>query len=285
MKPLISHGIFPQTLYLDKWVNEFPFVKIENLLSTSENGLKYGSFFKKKLMEEEFSILSYDEGCFETDTLTGILKEFYPSHLILPNCLNNYDNTVEKALSFLEQSEEVFELLQKATLREIKFIGVLQGANMQQIINCIKFYKWLKVDNIALPSHILPYNEVNISLHLKPGKKVVVDEKMFYTKIRASIFKQLLEQGQLDGMNIHFLGCENFQEFSHYSPTEIENIKSIYTSLPITSGINMVNFDYKENCELKFEFTNPLELEVKTTQIACMMENVKTFRKVFGKEV
>ena len=142
----ISHEIPKQLFPYHDLISDYPYV-LGHLLNKDK---EYTDFYREKLTTARFSIL--DNSAFELgesipmDELYALGEEFHPTHLVLPDRVNDYKQTMENAVKYLSDYKS----------DSLEYIGVCQGENFEQIADCIDFYTDKGVDIIALPFDLVP---------------------------------------------------------------------------------------------------------------------------------
>ena len=142
----ISHEIPKQLFPYHDLISDYPYV-LGHLLNKD---IEYTEFYKQKLQTAPFSIL--DNSAFELgesipmQELYELGKEFNPTHLVLPDRVNDYKQTMANAVEYLGKYKHEW----------VEYIGVCQGDTFEQIADCIDFYMDKGVDIIALPFDLVP---------------------------------------------------------------------------------------------------------------------------------
>ena len=209
--PLISHEI-PKALF-DRHdeVSDYPYV-LGHLLNLDT---EYADFYKEKLKTAEYSIL--DNSAFELgksipmEELYELGKEYLPTHLVLPDVVNDHDQTLLNAKEYLENYR----------VEGQKYIGVCQGDTFEQIADCIDYYLRERVDIIALPFDLVKDSD--------------------YVTVRTRFLNWWYNNRFNMGIGLpkfHLLGCQNPVEFILINDLNIvlrKLIHSLDTSSPVIS--------------------------------------------------
>jgi hypothetical protein len=259
--PLISHEI-PKALF-DRHdeVSDYPYV-LGHLLSLDT---EYADFYKEKLKTAEYSIL--DNSAFELgksipmEELYELGKEYKPTHLVLPDVVNNYDQTLLNAKEYLESYR----------VEGQKYIGVCQGDTFEQIAECIDYYLREKVDIIALPFDLV-----------KDSDFVTVRFR-FLNWWYANRFNMGIGKPKF-----HLLGCQNPVEFALFKYHQLHLLNLIYsldTSSPVINGWvgNELGPHALIQPKPKAKLADNLDIELSEEQINLIFKNIKTFRSYVSK--
>lgn len=253
----ISHEIPKQLFPYHDLISDYPYV-LGHLLNQDK---EYTEFYRQKLKVGSFSIL--DNSAFELgesipmQELYELGKEFNPTHLVLPDRVNDYKQTMENAVKYLS------DYIQD----DLKYIGVCQGETFDQIADCIDFYMEKGVDIIALPFDLVPDSD-----HLTVRFRFLnwwYANRFNYK--RSGMFK------------FHLLGCQNpveFQLFKYHQDHIVRYIHSLDTSSPIVNG--WVGNELGENGLIspkpKAKLADNLDIVLSPEQVDLIFKNVKTFK-------
>lgn len=252
----ISHEIPKQLFPFHGLINDYPYV-LGHLLHQDQ---EYADFYKEKLKSSTYSIL--DNSAFELgqsipgDELYELGEEYVPTHLVLPDKVNDYQQTMENAVEYLG----------KYRSNTLKYIGVCQGDTFNQIADCIDFYTEKDVDIIALPFDLVPDSDY------------VTVRFRFLNWWYANRYKHT---GRLH--RFHLLGCQNPVEFQLYKYNQAHIIKHIYsldTSSPIINGWvgNKLGPNGLTVPKPKDKLADNLDIKLSQEQINLIFENIQTFR-------
>lgn len=182
----------------------------------------YLEFFKKSLemgrtVYLDNSIFELGEA-FDTDKFIEYVDQFRKIndsnfYYIIPDSLENKDQTIQNFKDF------------KSKYPEGNTIGVVQGKNLNELIECFEFMK--KHADVVAIGFNYPY-------YLDSVPENEGGECFRFMRGRIQFIETLRCLGLLDEVKIHLLGCYLPQEFKHYNFFEI---LSIDTSNPIVHGI------------------------------------------------
>lgn len=254
---LISHEIPKQLFSYHDLISDYPYV-LGHLLNQDR---EYAAFYKEKLKTAPYSIL--DNSAFELgqsipmEELYELGEAYRPTHLVLPDKVNDYLQTMSNAITYLDQFKS----------DNVKYIGVCQGDTFDHIADCIDFYLEKNVDIIALPFDLVPDSEY------------VTVRFRFLNWWYANRFKF---SGRTP--KFHLLGCQNPVEFLlyKYNQRHLKGfIYSLDTSSPIINGWlgNALNSNGLTVPKPKAKLADNLDIELSHAQLDLIFKNIKTFRQ------
>jgi hypothetical protein len=253
----ISHEVPKQLFPYHDLISDYPYVLGHLLNQDSE----YAEFYKEKLKTAPYSIL--DNSAFELgqsipmEELYELGEAYKPTHLVLPDKVNDYDQTMSNAIRYLNEF----------TTDRLKYIGVCQGDTFEQIADCIDFYMQRDVDIIALPFDLVPDSDY-ITVRFR-----------FLNWWYANRFKFTGRAPKF-----HLLGCQNPVEFLlfKYNQKHITRfIHSLDTSSPVVNGWvgNELGPNGLTVPKPKAKLADNLDIQLKQEQLDLIYKNVKTFRQ------
>jgi queuine/archaeosine tRNA-ribosyltransferase len=253
----ISHEVPIELFNYSLFFNDYPYCLAHLLMEdTKHYNAHYSAFYKRELSRNKFSIL--DNSLFELgdsidyDVLYKLGEEYKPTHLILPDCMNNQKVTLERAKNYQKKYEGK---------SHPKFIGVLQGSSYEEMIELIHYYNTEEsISLIAIPFH-LGVREME-----GPYNRFYVINELFQ---RVS-FRKL----------IHLLGCYSPLEFKLYNVGWKEYIHSVDTSAPIIYGWNNVSLESLDlnTPKPKEKLAENLFRNLNQQHLDQISDNVKIFR-------
>jgi len=257
----ISHEIPKQLFQFHDLISDYPYV-LGHLLNKDK---EYTDFYREKLKTAPFSIL--DNSAFELGEsipmkdLWELGKEFEPTHLVLPDRVNDYKQTMENAIKYLTEYKEFGQ----------SYIGVCQGDTFEQIADCIDFYTEKGIDIIALPFDLVPDSDY------------VTVRFRFLNWWYANRYRY---SGRLH--KFHLLGCQNPVEFQLYKYHQDHIVRFIYsldTSSPIVNGWlgNELGENGLTSPKPKAKLADNLDIELSLEQLDLIFKNIKTFRNYVSK--
>lgn len=262
-KILVSHEIPKVLLPYHDLINNFSYV-LAHLLGEDE---EYSDFYKKKLQEDEYSILdcsTFELGkSIDSNELWDLACEYEPTHLVLPDKLHDKDFTIEESTKFIEKhgNNDI----------TIKFIGVVQGQTFDDLIECCNvFYNHSKIDTIAIPFDCLPNSVDNIV------PRVIFFREYLLPFLSSKFINHNYKK-------IHFLGVQSPSELLLYSEQEKQKIYSIDTSSPIIYGWNNIRYGECGPTKPKFKdkLADNLDKKLNVDQIFDIIYNVNQFKNYY----
>ena len=260
----ISHELPKQLFPYHDLINNYPYV-LGHLLHQDR---EYADFYKEKLKSSTFSIL--DNSAFElgqsipSEELYELGEEYRPTHLVLPDKVNDYQQTMENAVEYLEKYGW------SSRQGGLKLIGVCQGDTFDQIADCVDFYTEKDVDIIALPFDLVPDSDY------------VTVRFRFLNWWYANRYRHT---GRLH--KFHLLGCQNPVEFQLYKYNQQHIMKHIYsldTSSPVINGWvgNELGPNGLTVPKPKAKLADNLDIELSDKQLDLIFKNVQIFRNYLG---
>lgn len=252
----ISHEIPKQLFPYHDLISDYPYV-LGHLLN---NDRGYTEFYKEKLKTAPYSIL--DNSAFELgqsipmEELYELGEEFRPTHLVLPDKVNDYKQTIANAVEYLGKYKS----------DKVNYIGVCQGDTFDKIADCIDFYVDKEVDIIALPFDLVPDSDY-VTVRFRFLNWWYANRYKFFG----------------GSYKFHLLGCQNPVEFLLYKYNQSfikRYVYSLDTSSPIVNGWsgNKLGPNGLTSPKPKDKLADNLDIKLKEEQINLIFENVKTFR-------
>jgi len=258
----ISHEIPKQLFPYHSLINDYPYV-LGHLLNQDK---EYANFYRQALQMASFSIL--DNSAFELGEsipmaeLYELGAEYNPTHLVLPDKINDFTKTLSNAVEYLDNYSEEGK----------KYIGVCQGETFEDIADCIDFYMDRAVDIIALPFDLVPDSD-HVTVRFR-----------FLNWWYANRFNYK----QSGKFKFHLLGCKDPVEFQLYKYNQnhiTRYIHSLDTSSPVING--WVGNKLGENGVVvpkpKEKLADNLDIKLSEQQIDLIFENIKTFKSYVRK--
>lgn len=258
----ISHEIPKQLFPFHDLISDYPYV-LGHLLNLDK---EYASFYKEKLQNVTYSIL--DNSAFELgqsipmDELYALGEEYGPTHLVLPDRVNDYTQTLENAKEYLGKYKS----------KNLEYIGVCQGQTFEEIADCVDFYTEQGVDIIALPFDLVPDSDY-VTVRFRFLNWWYANR---FNYKRNGIYK------------FHLLGCQNPVEFllyKYYQDHIVRYIYSLDTSSPIINGWegNELGPNGLTVPKPKAKLADNLDIDLTPEQIELIFKNTKTFREYVAK--
>lgn len=254
-RPLISHEIPKKLFHLHDEISDYPYV-LGHLLNKDA---EYAAFYKEKLANSSYSIL--DNSAFELgesipfEELYKLGQEYKPSHLVLPDKVNDFDVTINNAKEYLAKYRDP----------ELRYIGVCQGDTFDQIYECMSFYLQNNVDIVALPFDLIKDSD--------------------YVTVRFRFLKwwynHRYKTDEAIKLKIHLLGTLNPIEFALFKDeTMAIYLYSVDTSSPIING--WVGNEFTDQGLLApkpiLKLADNLDTELSEEQIKLIFKNIHKFK-------
>jgi hypothetical protein len=261
--PLISHEIPKQLFPIHDIINDYPYV-LGHLLNLDKD---YAYFYKKKLENAPFSIL--DNSAFELgksipfEELHQLSVEYKPTHLVLPDVVNNYEKTRSNAVEYINQYRDSYD-------NPLEYIGVCQGNSFEEIAECIDLYIINGVDIIALPFDLI-----------RESEWVTVRYRFLKWWIK-NHYNKIPDWYSSRNIKLHLLGCQNPIEFALYKDNPIMQklIFSLDTSSPIINGWigNKFLEDGLITEKPKAKLADNLDIKLNEKQLELISYNIRKFK-------
>lgn len=262
---LISHEI-PKSLFpLHDLINDYPYV-LAHLVGVDK---EYTDYYTEKCKNSSYSIL--DNSAFELgksvdyDVLLKAAEIIKPTHLVIPDSVNNCKETIQFTQDFLDYLDANFESKYGVPY---KLIAVLQGTNMEELWKCLNHIirqkiKYPFIDTVALPFDTIPGTD--------------------YHNIRVTVFRQMKDVLLDNGLKVHLLGLQNYSEYYLYTEREKETlIRSVDSSAPIIYGWNGVKFGFGGTNipKPKEKLADNLDRVISNKELESIIHNVIQIRKI-----
>jgi len=197
------------------------------LVHLLEQNPRYRDTFERAIKKGREVILDNSifelEEAFEADRFAQWVQRLKPTWYIIPDALEDSKKTIEQAVEFRKNYPDL----------PGKSIGVVQGKNYVEIVDCYKAMVALNVDMIAISFDYSYYTQ--IIPH--PNKYVS------WMLGRVKLLGDLLADGFIDESKPHhLLGCGLPQEFSFYRNAKYKWIYSLDTSNPIVHALKGIEY-------------------------------------------
>ena len=267
---LISHeipkGLFP----VHDLINDYPYV-LAHLIGHDE---EYTDYYTKKCKEATFSIL--DNSAFELgksvdfEVLIEAAELVKPTHVVVPDWVNDCDKTLEFLKAFLSFLEHRYGNLYSVPF---KLITVIQGKNMGELYKCLNEITYQKKKCPAIDIVAMPFDTI-------PGTD--------YHNIRYIVFQHMKAVIKDNYLKVHLLGLQNYSEYQLYTAEDKELIWSVDSSAPIIYGWNNVKFGFGGTDVPKFKekLADNLNIELDENQIESIVHNILQIRQIIkGKKL
>lgn len=276
MKIEVSHESPIQFLDYSHNYNDYDYALVHLFESHPEY---YDHFYNNRLRKNrkvylDNSIFELGES-FAPDLYAKWIEKLRPTYYIVPDTLEDADETVNKFLNFKQEYSKSFISCGDTNTIPLT-IGVVQGKDWYELSECYKFMSSM-ADMIAISfdySYYLFTGESNISVPDRTSwydimynpefPELSTDEVDIRTCPRCLDKMQRFKNGRkafiqrLISENIwnwekphHLLGCSLANEFRYYVDNNIYNIASIDTSNPIVAALK--GYTYQDDAGLAFK--------------------------------
>lgn len=193
---------------------------------------------------------------FDMDEFAYWVKEMKPTYYILPDVLNDGEATIQRAKEFLQAHPDL----------PGKIVGVVQGKNYEECVDCYKFMNTI-ADKIAIS---MDYTFMQDESGLQG-----------FVKGRQMLLTRMRDEGIINrDKPHHLLGVMLPQEMKYYREG-FEWIDSVDTSNPVLHG--MLGMRYGRD-GLKFKASTKMHTvinaSISSTQLDNIMYNIKKFRRM-----
>jgi len=267
---LISHEIPKQLFPIHDLINDYPYV-LAHLIGQDQ---EYTDFYIRKCKNATFSIL--DNSAFELgksvdfEILIEAAERVKPTHVVVPDWVNDCDKTIEFLKAFLSILENRYGSLHRIPF---KLIAVIQGTNMGELYKSLNEITYWKRQCPAIEIVAMPYDTI-------PGTD--------YHNIRYIVFQHMKNVLKDNHLQVHLLGLQNYSEYVLYTKEDKELIYSVDSSAPIVYGWNDINFSWggTDKPKPKEKLADNLDRTITPDQMRSISHNVLTIRQIIkGKKL
>lgn len=222
----------------------------------------YYEFFKESLKMGRTVFLDnsiFELGvAFDSDTFLEYVEELNAInsenfYYIIPDVLEEKDETIKQFKEF------------RAKYDKGNTIGVVQGKNFNQVVDCFKFMKE-NADIVAISFNYSYYERMYSELPTEHA----------WMRGRIHLIDYLDKSGLLRDTKVHLLGCGLPQEFSYYRQPELY---SLDTSNPVVHGILGIEYGEKGLDEKKSTKLVDL-IDYTSDDYSLIYNNIKAFREL-----
>lgn len=192
------------------------------------------------------------------------INKLEPTEYIIPDVLESCDGTIGSAESWMNVS--VYHVHTQS-----KIIGVVQGKNYGELVKCYTTLDNLGVNKLAISFDYSYYAEV----FPHPNKWVA------FMMGRVLTLTRMMKDGVINkNKPHHLLGCAHPREFSFYSGSEFNWIKTLDTSSPIVHGLKGISYSDKIGMweKEKTKLVDLLDAVPNEYQKATVYGNIRDFK-------
>jgi len=241
------------------------------LVHLFEEREEYYDFFKRAKSKGievylDNSIFELKES-FDPDKYAEWIEKLQPNLYIVPDVLENGEETVHNWLKWEESHKNDFTNLTK--------MGVVQGRSWFELAECYRFMS-SAADMIAISFDYGYYQ----------GTGFGYDELERFCSGRQRFIQQLIHEGMWNwNKPHHLLGCSLAREFSFYVNHNVYNIKSIDTSNPVVAAMHDLQYNDVHGLKTKPSalLADMIDHEMTDDQIELVDYNTKMFKKIISR--
>lgn len=205
------------------------------LVHLFETHEQYFDFFKRAINNNvevylDNSIFELKES-FDPDKYAEWIEKLQPNLYIVPDVLEDFNGTINKWM----------EWEQKYNFNNITRMGVVQGRNWTDLVECYRFMS-VAADCVA----------ISFDYNYYQGTGYGQTKLERYCNGRQRFIQQLIQEGywRWDKPH-HLLGCSLAREFRYYVDHDIHNIKSVDTSNPIVAAMHGLKYNDERGLSTK----------------------------------
>lgn len=261
----VSHEVPITLLNYSRNFNDYDYCLVHLLDDREEYKKFYQSceLYNRELLLDN-SIFELGKA-FDSDLFAVRVDEIKPTYYIIPDSLQNCDETISNWKSFVSKYNNLPGLK----------IGVVQGNTWQELKYCYQFMNE-HADYIAI--------SFDYSYYLATGESATNNKLEYWCSGRQRFIEQLISAGIWNSKKPHhLLGCSLAREFKAY--TDVKGIRSVDTSNPIVAALH--NLKYSGDLGLKTKPSTKLadliDSEVTDEQLDLVDYNTKAFKKIIGR--
>ena len=283
---LISHETPISMLNVSRYYNDYDYCLV-HLLPTHE---KYKDFYFESVRKGRHVLLDnsiFELGvAYDSREYAQWILDLKPTEYIIPDVLENTHETISSFQAFKKEYGDL----------PGKVIGVVQGKNYQELVECYKFMA-SHVDKIAI--------SFDYSYYLEEGEESTIELKTIvehlnlpdtafeskwckYAVGRFKLIKSLIRDNVWEDKPHHLLGCSVPWEFKLLNKSlqnnKVRTIQTIDTSNPIVAGLTGKCYDAsyglvdKWSCKLVDFITS----DVTVDQVTLIQDNIWKFKHLIN---
>lgn len=195
---------------------------------------------------------------YDSDEFVKWIKKLQPTYYIIPDCMNDCENTIKNLKAFVNKYPEL----------PGKRMGVVQGRTYEDICKCYKEVD-KHCDKIAISF------AYDLYLDLIPDEGLNIWQR--WCKGRQKLIKMLLDDNIINQHKPHhLLGIALPQELREY--VDYKWIESVDTSNPIVHGLYNIKYTGGElNEKRDTKLVDLIHTAIDSEQLECIRYNIKQF--------
>ena len=261
----ISHESPISLLNRSRIYNDYDYALV-HLFEQSE---EYYSFFRSSVLQLREVLLDNSifelKEAFNSAKYAELIEKLQPTFYILPDALEDTDNTIFKYETF---TSNFSKYLPKNILR----IGVVQGKNYNELVECYKFM-----------SKNADYIAITFDLSFYETSSDGSNKYELFKNGRINFIRNLIADNIWDwNKPHHLLGCSLPIEFKWYRENKITNIRSCDTSNPVMAGLNKIKYNGDLGISEKPRglLADNLHIHLESESIDLIKYNIDCFRQI-----
>lgn len=261
----ISHESPISLLNRSRIYNDYDYALV-HLFEQSE---EYYSFFRSSVLQLREVLLDNSifelKEAFNSAKYAEWIEKLHPTFYILPDALEDTENTIFKYETF---ASNFSKYLPKNILR----IGVVQGKNYNELVECYKFM-----------SKNADYIAITFDLSFYETSSYGSNKYELFKNGRINFIRNLIADNIWDwNKPHHLLGCSLPIEFKWYRENKITNIRSCDTSNPVMAGLNKIKYSGNLGISEKPRglLADNLHVRLESEEIDLIEYNIKCFRQI-----
>lgn len=261
----VSHEVPIKLLDFSRNFNDYDYCLVHLLDQKPEYKRYYQS---SKLYDRELlldnSIFELGKA-FDSDKFAEKVVEIEPTYYIVPDSLQNCDETVNNFKNFTKEYTDLPGLK----------IGVVQGNTWQELKYCYQFMNE-HADYIAI--------SFDYSYYLTTGESATNNKLEYWCSGRQRLIEQLMYAGIWNNKKPHhLLGCSLAKEFKAYFGQS--SIRSVDTSNPIVAALHGLKYNGDLGLKTKpsTKLADLIDSEVSDDAKALVDYNVGAFKEILGR--
>lgn len=261
----VSHEVPIKLLDYSRNFNDYDYCLVHLLDQRPEYKKYYESckLYDRELLLDN-SIFELGKA-FDSDQFAAKVSELEPTYYIIPDSLQNCDETISNWKNFVAKYD---------ALPGLK-IGVVQGNTWQELKYCYQFMNE-HADYIAI--------SFDYHYYLITGESPTNNKLELWCSGRQRFIDQLISAGIWNSKKPHhLLGCSLAREFKAY--VGVDGIRSVDTSNPIVAALH--NLKYNGDLGLKTKPTTKLadliDSDLTDEQMDLVDYNTREFKVIVGR--
>lgn len=261
----VSHEVPITLLNYSRNFNDYDYCLV-HLLDDREEYKKFyqsSKLYNRELLLDN-SIFELGKA-FDSDLFAVRVDELKPTYYIIPDSLQNCDETISNWKSFVSKYNNLPGLK----------IGVVQGNTWQELKYCYQFMNE-HADYIAI--------SFDYGYYLITGESPTNNKLELWCSGRQRLIEQLMESGIWNTKKPHhLLGCSLAKEFKAYFGQT--SIRSVDTSNPIVAALHGLKYNGDLGLKTKpsTKLADLIDSNVSEDQLDLVDYNTNAFKEILGR--